>query len=160
MKKIDTELAILSLTCGFLSSYLEGVREADEDMKVYEPIIKFLNKHMKIVDLYRKRLNSLEDKITEVLVNCEQDSKKIEPYNRFKKKARADIDGDVVIHGLLFPMCLVLEHKEIKNRKLNFDYKFSEQIVAGYETESKKSISNSRVLSSMFVERFGKLCSE
>lgn len=154
MKTIDNELAILSLACGFLSNYLIGVKEANEDMKVYEPIIKFHNKHMKLVELYRKRLVSLEDKITEVLVSCEQDSKKIEPYNRFKKKARADTDGDVVIHGLLFPMCLMLEHKDIKHRKLNFDYKFCEEIVLGYDKDNKKSISNSRVLASMFVERF------
>ena len=156
MKTIDNELAILSLACGFLSSYLIGVQESKEDMKMYEPIIKFLNKNMKLVDLYRKKTISLEETITEVLVSCEEDSKKIEPYNRFKKKARADIDGDVVIHGLLFPMCLILEHKDIRNRKLNFDYKFCENIVMGYDKDNKKSISNSRILASMFVERFGK----
>lgn len=155
MNRLDKELAIISLAYGFLNNYLSEVVEQKANLDIYAEVVIILKQLTNLLKLYRKRAEPLQETVTQTLVNIEAEARKVgKVEDKYRKKPRLS-GNDIEVHGLLFPLMLVLEQREIQGRQLVLNYKLAQKIADDFTSETKKTVANSRILAREFADRIG-----
>lgn len=118
---IDTELLFLFLSNAFARMYKDGVKKTEKEVD------KFLNKMTKKSRGYSKRLSKCLER-SQVLFEQAEANLKAKPKQRFGRNIVLDENGEIGVHGLLFSVALVLEHRNIKKRSLVLPYADAQKI--------------------------------
>jgi len=83
----------------------------------------------------KRRVKLFKSKARKYLVRAIKDFEELEqrskeePPSKFKSKLQFESNGDLLINGKVFAACLILEHRNLKNRKLYLPYKIAEDIL-------------------------------
>lgn len=151
MDKIDKELIILYIAYYTGNEHMNSIIEDNKEVPF--EVSCLVKKLKKTLSIYIKRIENLKDYLLELNDFITNEANKMKPAKKFEKRIRVDEDGDVVVNGLLTTACLVLQHRNFKNRTLIPDYKLAEKIYLNYEKESDKVLDNSRGLAKTILRK-------
>lgn len=152
MTKVEKELSVLMLATSFIKMYLDDVVKEKSDVVKYEKVLKLVGKLQKMCMLYSKKAEQIISKSIPILEQIEAESKTTKPLKRFEKKVRFS-DNNIDVNGLLFGTALLLEHGNMKNRVLKFDYKPIRELYSNFDGRTSKTITNSRALSAKYIDK-------
>lgn len=154
----EKELAILFMAISFGRMHIDDVLkdQGENAIVLLEKPIKMLDKLSFILNLYKSKVDDIAEKAVMLFGEIESDAKKFKSLNRFEKKLRFDEEGNVIINGLLFSAAMILEHRNLKNKKLRPAYKIAQEIYDVY-TKNGKVLDNSKILSKNFVNKMNSI---
>lgn len=151
MSPIDKELSYLFLATAFTNMYVKESKKGD--VKIVNDLLADLGKRAKT---FIKRAKPITVNSLKLFDNCQEELKE-QNKKRFAVKAVENEEGDFIAHGLLFATALILEHKELKNKKLFLPYAKAQQIYNDFEGINEPNIKNSRVLAKFFADKLNNL---
>ena len=148
--QLKKELCFLFLSNAFAKMYLDGTTKSYP--KVEHLAFVELGKKSKV---YGKQINNiLEDSFKAFDFIEKQELKKVNKgvKHRFQKRLSFNENQELEVHGLLFCVALILEHKEIKNKKIFLPYKTAQNIYNDFDGKNGNIYKNARLLPSLFRE--------
>ncbi len=148
--KLQNEKYFLFMSCAMLQLYVSDDRYTAKKDKEIDKLLMDLSKR---TFLFNK---SLDKTLSEAIAKFSLLEKKVvadidRPARKFEKKILISDDG-IAVHGLLFAVALILEHKEIKNKTLYLPYKLAQDIYSRFDNAKDDLIDNSRIVASKFRE--------
>lgn len=147
MNNIEKELSFLFLATAFTNMYSKESKI--KDIKIVNDLLQELGKKSR---LFLSKAKRVTDQSIKVFEQCEVELRK-QSQKRFGKKAVADEEGNYNAHGLLFAVALILEHQELKNRKVFLPYKIAKDIYKDFDGINNVNVENSRILAKHYADK-------
>jgi len=146
--KLQNEKYFLFMSCAMLQLYVSDDRyTAKEDKQIDKLLMDLAKRTFMFNKSLDKTLKEAIDKFA--LLEKKVIADKDRPARKFEKKIKISDDG-IAVHGLLFAVALILEHREIKHKSLYLPYKLAQDIYNRFENANDDLIENSRVVASKF----------
>jgi len=151
--KLKKELCFLFIANAFGKMYLDGAKTQYDSVNHLVHI--GLGRKSKV---YGKQVENILKDCMDIFEYIEkQERKKINKgvKHRFQKRLSFNENDELEVHGLLFCVALILEHKEIPNKKLYLPYAEAKKIYEEFDGRYDNMYKNARVLPSLFREYLG-----
>ena len=146
-KKLKKELYFLFLAQSFGQLYLEESKIQSDKIEYFVSV-----ELRKKIQLFKNHFVFLIEDSFDIFNHIEEKEykKRNKPLkNRFQKRLIFE-DRNIAVQGLLFCVSLILEHKNIKNKKLHLPYAKAQEIYNDFDNKNDVMCRNARVLSSLF----------
>lgn len=149
MTPFEKELSFMFMATAFTRLFIEGSKNKNA-LDMAEALEKEL---MKKARLYFKKGKKVTAYAQTILTKCE-DELKVVKENKFRKKVAFNDEGDIEAHGLLLSVSLILEHQQLKNRKMFLPYRLAESIYKSFNKVSDdKYVHNAKILAHAYADR-------
>lgn len=141
---IDKEAMFLFLSTAFAQMYYDGVKTKRKD------IAKLISKLGKKSRLFKNRLHICL-KESQDLFEVAEHNLINQPVKKFGRNVVLDDNNELGVHGLLFSAAIILEHRNLSNRKLNLPYTDAQKIYDNF-TEKNDICHNALLVAKEFTE--------
>jgi hypothetical protein len=146
---IFKETYFLFVANAFVKMYIDGTSTK------YDKVDKLCENLAKKSRLFSKNLNLSIESALSLFEDVEKEQLRIrnKPMrSRFEKRISFNEDNSIEVHGLLFAICMILEHEKIPNRSIHLPYAAAKELFKEFEDQKGVIYRNSKILPAKFKD--------